>query len=44
MIPMSIRELAEIMNGTAYGDALVSADSRFQFDSRAIKSGDVFLA
>ena len=44
MIAMSIRELAAIMNGTAYGDALVSADSRFQFDSRTIKNGDVFLA
>jgi len=44
MIPITIRELASIMKGTAVGDGDISAEAKFQFDSRAVKPGDIFLA
>ena len=43
MIPMTIRELASIMKGTAVGDGDISAEAKFQFDSRAVKPGDISL-
>lgn len=44
MITMSLHDLAKIMHGTAHGDAHIKEDTKFQFDSRLIKQGDVFLA
>ena len=44
MIQISANELASIMGGTLYGSAEMSVSTEFQFDSRAIKKGDVFLA
>ena len=44
MIQISANELASIMGGTLYGSAEMTVSTEFQFDSRAIKKGDVFLA
>ena len=44
MIDISFNQLATIMSGTAHGSAELSSITEFHFDSRAIKSGDVFLA
>lgn len=44
MIEMSMNRLATIVGGTAHGSASLSAKTEFQFDSRSVKSGDVFLA
>ncbi|MFM8193027.1 MAG: UDP-N-acetylmuramoyl-tripeptide--D-alanyl-D-alanine ligase, partial [Actinomycetota bacterium] len=44
MIPLSTNEIASIMGGTLYGSADLTSTSEFQFDSRLVKKGDVFLA
>ena len=44
MIPMSLGQLATIIGGIAHGEATILADAKFNFDSRAINSGDIFLA
>jgi UDP-N-acetylmuramoyl-tripeptide--D-alanyl-D-alanine ligase len=44
MIPLSTNEIASIMGGTLYGSADLTSTSEFQFDSRLVKQGDVFLA
>ena len=44
MIQISTNELASIMNGTLIGSADLTSSTEFQFDSRAINKGDVFLA
>ena len=44
MIPLSAAILAEIMGGTLHGSAEIGEYSEFRFDSREVKTGDVFLA
>jgi len=44
MIQISTNELSSIMNGTLIGSADLTSSTEFQFDSRAINKGDVFLA
>ena len=44
MIPLSASTVADVMQGTLYGSAEISANAEFQFDSREVKPGDVFLA
>ena len=44
MIELSINQIATIMNGTAHGSVALSSDAEFQFDSRSVRKGDVFLA
>jgi UDP-N-acetylmuramoyl-tripeptide--D-alanyl-D-alanine ligase len=44
MIPLSAAILAEIMGGTLHGSAEIGENSEFRFDSREVKTGDVFLA
>ena len=44
MIEMTINELAKIINGTAHGSVAITASAEFQFDSRSVRKGDVFLA
>jgi UDP-N-acetylmuramoyl-tripeptide--D-alanyl-D-alanine ligase len=44
MIEMTINHIATIMNGTAHGSATLSSSAEFQFDSRSVRPGDVFLA
>ena len=44
MIEMTISQLATIMSGTAHGSAEISASAEFQFDSRSVRPGDIFLA
>lgn len=44
MIEMSIAQLATIAGGTAFGAGQISTSAEFQFDSRAVRKGDVFLA
>ena len=44
MIEMTINELATIINGTAHGSVAITASAEFQFDSRSVRKGDVFLA
>jgi UDP-N-acetylmuramoyl-tripeptide--D-alanyl-D-alanine ligase len=44
MIRISTNQMASIMGGTLYGSAELTSSTEFQFDSRVIKSGDVFLA
>lgn len=44
MISMSASEIAKIMNGKLVSETDFEISGDFQFDSRAIKSGDVFIA
>ena len=44
MIEMNINHIATIMSGTAHGSVVLSSDAEFQFDSRSVRQGDVFLA
>lgn len=44
MINLSADEIAKIMKGKLQGAAEINAQAEFQFDSRAVKPGDVFLA
>ena len=44
MIEMSIRQMAEIMQGSSHGEVFVTSEAIFQFDSRQINPGDIFLA
>lgn len=44
MIEMNINQIATIMHGTAHGSATLSSSTEFQFDSRSVRKGDVFLA
>jgi UDP-N-acetylmuramoyl-tripeptide--D-alanyl-D-alanine ligase len=44
MIEMTINQLATIMGGTAHGSVSLLASAQFQFDSRSVQKGDVFLA
>ena len=44
MIEMSIRQMAEIMQGSSQGEVFVTSEAIFQFDSRQINPGDIFLA
>ena len=44
MIKMTAIEIARIMGGEYYGDADLLVDGEFQFDSREVKPGSVFLA
>ena len=44
MIEMSIEQMAQIMQGSAHGKVLITSGAVFQFDSRQINSGDIFLA
>ncbi|MBM3655980.1 MAG: UDP-N-acetylmuramoyl-tripeptide--D-alanyl-D-alanine ligase [Actinobacteria bacterium] len=44
MIQMSMAQMAQIMGGITHGDLQVGSAASFQFDSRQITPGDVFLA
>ena len=44
MIEMKIEQMAQIMQGSAHGQAEITTKTIFQFDSRQINSGDIFLA
>jgi len=44
MIDMKIEQMAQIMQGSAHGQAEITTKTIFQFDSRQINSGDIFLA
>lgn len=44
MIEMTITDIATVMNGTAHGSASIAEGAEFQFDSRTVRTGDVFLA
>ncbi len=44
MIEMKIEQMAQIMEGSAHGQAEITNTTVFQFDSRQINSGDIFLA
>jgi UDP-N-acetylmuramoyl-tripeptide--D-alanyl-D-alanine ligase len=44
MINISTKEMASIMGGTLHGSAEITSTAEFQFDSRTVKNGDVFLA
>ena len=44
MIKLSASQIAEIVHGQLIGTAEISAETGFEFDSRKIKPGDVFLA
>lgn len=44
MIPISALKMAEVMGGTLIGSAEMTRNSEFQFDSRAVNPGDIFLA
>lgn len=44
MIEMNIEQMAQIMQGSAHGQAEIKTTTIFQFDSRKINSGDIFLA
>ena len=40
MIPLSASTVADVMQGTLYGSAEISANAEFQFDSRAFQITD----
>jgi UDP-N-acetylmuramoyl-tripeptide--D-alanyl-D-alanine ligase len=44
MIEMNIKQMAQIMKGSANAEGLITSGAEFQFDSRQINSGDIFLA
>ena len=44
MIAMTVTKMAEIMGGELYGTGEILPTAQFQFDSRAINPGDIFLA
>jgi UDP-N-acetylmuramoyl-tripeptide--D-alanyl-D-alanine ligase len=44
MIEMKIEQMAQIMEGSAHGQVEITTKTIFQFDSRQINSGDIFLA
>ena len=44
MIAMTLSEIARIMSGVAHGEAKIDDSAQFQFDSRQVNKGDVFIA
>ena len=44
MIPLTLREIAEVTHGTVVGDPSVVVDAPATLDSRAVESGGLFVA